>query len=59
MIRWRLTDPELGLQMLTQVSQGRVAQPHEITEVIGLLAGRTTAYANGSTIVLDDAFSAQ
>lgn len=58
MTRWRLEDPELGPQMLARIPQGRVAKPQEIAEVVGLLATGTMPYANGSTIVLDGAFSA-
>ncbi len=58
MTRWRLEDPELGPQMLARIPQGRVAQPQEIAEVVSLLACGALAYANGSAIVLDGAFSA-
>jgi NAD(P)-dependent dehydrogenase (short-subunit alcohol dehydrogenase family) len=58
MTRWRLEDPELGPQALAKIPQGRVAKPQEIAEVVGLLATGTMPYANGSTIVLDGAFSA-
>jgi NAD(P)-dependent dehydrogenase (short-subunit alcohol dehydrogenase family) len=58
MTRWRLEDPELGPQALARIPQGRVAKPQEIAEVVGLLATGTMPYANGSTIVLDGAFSA-
>jgi len=58
MTRWRLEDPELGPQALASIPQGRVAQPQEIAEVVSLLAGGNLAYANGSAIVLDGAFSA-
>lgn len=59
MTRWRLEDPDLGPAVLGTIPQGRVAQPHEVAEVVGLLAGGAMAYMNGSALVLDGGWTAQ
>jgi NAD(P)-dependent dehydrogenase (short-subunit alcohol dehydrogenase family) len=59
MTAWRLADPTLGPQVLAQIPQGRVAQPEEVAEVVGLLASGAMGYANGSSIVLDGGWSAR
>ena len=58
MTRWRLEDPVLGPKVLEAIPQGRVAQPGEIAEVVGILASGGLGYANGSAIVLDGGWSA-
>lgn len=59
MTRWRLEDPNLGPAVLGTIPQGRVAQPHEVAEVVGLLAGGAMAYMNGSALALDGGWTAQ
>ncbi len=58
MTRWRLEDPELGPKAIERIPAGRVAQPEEVAEVVGLLAGGAMAYMNGAALVLDGGWTA-
>lgn len=53
MTQWRLDDPELGPRVVAPIPLGRVAQPAEIAEAVGLLASEKLAYVNGLALVID------
>jgi NAD(P)-dependent dehydrogenase (short-subunit alcohol dehydrogenase family) len=53
MTSWRLDDPELGPRATAPVPMGRVAQPAEIAEAVGLLASEKLAYVTGLALVID------
>jgi NAD(P)-dependent dehydrogenase (short-subunit alcohol dehydrogenase family) len=53
MTSWRLDDPELGPRVTAPIPLGRVAQPAEIAEAVGLLASEKLAYVTGLALVID------
>ncbi|HVH23303.1 MAG TPA: SDR family NAD(P)-dependent oxidoreductase [Pseudonocardia sp.] len=53
MTQWRLDDPELGPRVVAPIPMGRVAQPVEIAEAVGLLASEKLAYVTGLALVID------
>jgi NAD(P)-dependent dehydrogenase (short-subunit alcohol dehydrogenase family) len=58
MTAWRLDQPDLRAQMEDQIPLGRVAQPEEIADAVGLLASGRLAYMNGHPLILDGGRSA-
>lgn len=53
MTSWRLDDPELGPRATAPIPMGRVAQPAEIAEAVGMLASDKLAYVTGLALVID------
>ena len=58
MTAWRLDQPELRAVVESQIPMGRVAQPEEIADAVGLLASGRLAYMNGHPLILDGGRSA-
>ena len=58
MTAWRLDQPDLRAKVEDQIPMGRVAQPEEIADAVGLLASGRLAYLNGHPLVLDGGRSA-
>jgi NAD(P)-dependent dehydrogenase (short-subunit alcohol dehydrogenase family) len=58
MTQWRLDVPELRADVESKVPLGRVAQPEEIAEAIGLLASARLRYLTGHALALDGGWTA-
>jgi NAD(P)-dependent dehydrogenase (short-subunit alcohol dehydrogenase family) len=58
MTAWRLDQPDLRAVVESQIPMGRVAQPEEIADAVGLLASGRLAYMNGHPLILDGGRSA-
>jgi NAD(P)-dependent dehydrogenase (short-subunit alcohol dehydrogenase family) len=58
MTAWRLDQPDLRTAVEDPIPLGRVAQPEEIADAVGLLASGRLGYLNGHPLVLDGGRSA-
>jgi NAD(P)-dependent dehydrogenase (short-subunit alcohol dehydrogenase family) len=58
MTAWRLDQPDLRAAVEDPIPLGRVAQPEEIADAVGLLASGRLGYLNGHPLVLDGGRSA-
>lgn len=58
MTQWRLDVPELRAKVEANIPMGRVAQPVEIADAIGLLADERLSYLTGHALAVDGGWTA-
>ena len=57
MTHWRLEQPELRAQIVARIPQGDVGRVDDVANAVWFLASSEASYLNGSSLVVDGAYS--
>ncbi len=58
MTQWRLDQPALRAQVLSQIPQNQIGLPGDVAAAVAFLASEEARYFNGAALVMDGAYSA-